>query len=63
MFGMFLVMCTAAFWDNVTCHLELPVSTTHTTGMHTSALCASKPRPAWGSVFYTASTQRYTAAC
>ncbi|GAQ82758.1 sodium phosphate symporter [Klebsormidium nitens] len=31
MFGMLAVMITAAFWDNLACHLELPVSTTHTT--------------------------------
>jgi sodium-dependent phosphate transporter len=31
MYGMFCVMCAAAFWDNFACHLELPVSTTHTT--------------------------------
>jgi sodium-dependent phosphate transporter len=29
--GMFCVMCTAAVWDNLSCHLEMPVSTTHTT--------------------------------
>lgn len=32
MMGMLAVMITAAFWDNFACHLELPVSTTHTTG-------------------------------
>lgn len=31
MFGMLAVMITAGFWDNFACHLELPVSTTHTT--------------------------------
>ncbi|GAQ90943.1 hypothetical protein KFL_007050040, partial [Klebsormidium nitens] len=31
MMGMLAVMITAAFWDNFACHLELPVSTTHTT--------------------------------
>ncbi|KAL3158523.1 hypothetical protein ABBQ38_010750 [Trebouxia sp. C0009 RCD-2024] len=31
MFGMFMVLCTACIWDNLCCHLELPVSTTHTT--------------------------------
>ena len=31
MFGMFMVLCTACIWDNLACHLELPVSTTHTT--------------------------------
>ncbi|CAL8471759.1 g11301 [Coccomyxa elongata] len=31
MWGMFSVMIAAAFWDNLSCHLELPVSTTHTT--------------------------------
>jgi sodium-dependent phosphate transporter len=29
--GMFCVMCTSAIWDNLACHLEMPVSTTHTT--------------------------------
>ncbi|GAQ79899.1 hypothetical protein KFL_000400430 [Klebsormidium nitens] len=31
MMGMLAVMIMAAFWDNFACHLELPVSTTHTT--------------------------------
>ncbi|CAK0780225.1 hypothetical protein CVIRNUC_004976 [Coccomyxa viridis] len=31
LWGMFSVMIAAAFWDNLSCHLELPVSTTHTT--------------------------------
>lgn len=33
MYGMFCVLLAAAFWDNMACHLELPVSTTHTTGI------------------------------
>lgn len=31
MYGFLCVLMTAAFWDNAACHLELPVSTTHTT--------------------------------
>ncbi|KAK9815735.1 hypothetical protein WJX72_008727 [[Myrmecia] bisecta] len=31
MYGFLCVMIAAAFWDNLACHLELPVSTTHTT--------------------------------
>lgn len=31
MYGFFAVIIAAAFWDNMACQLELPVSTTHTT--------------------------------
>ena len=31
LYGFFCVMLAAAFWDNFSCHLHLPVSTTHTT--------------------------------
>ncbi|BDA40405.1 phosphate-repressible phosphate permease pho-4 [Coccomyxa sp. Obi] len=31
LYGMVCVQIAAAFWDNFACHLELPVSTTHTT--------------------------------
>eukprot|EP00898_Chlorokybus_atmophyticus_P003538 jgi/Chlat1/4185/Chrsp27S04236 len=31
MYGMLCVLFAAAFWDNLACHLGLPVSTTHTT--------------------------------
>eukprot|EP00884_Botryococcus_braunii_P006394 jgi/Botrbrau1/15756/Bobra.4_1s0120.1 len=30
MYGMMCAIITAGFWDNFACHLELPVSTTHT---------------------------------
>ncbi|KAK9830393.1 hypothetical protein WJX72_011509 [[Myrmecia] bisecta] len=31
MYGFLCAMIAAAFWDNLACYLELPVSTTHTT--------------------------------
>jgi solute carrier family 20 (sodium-dependent phosphate transporter) len=31
MYGFLCVLIAAAIWDNLACHLELPVSTTHTT--------------------------------
>jgi hypothetical protein len=50
MYGMFSVMVAAAFWDNLACQLEMPVSTTHTTGACARRvvprLRASQPRRA-----------------
>ena len=35
MYGMFCALCTSALWDNLTCQLGLPVSTTHTISEYT----------------------------
>jgi phosphate/sulfate permease len=32
MYGMMAAIITAGLWDNLACHLQLPVSTTHTVG-------------------------------
>jgi hypothetical protein len=31
---MMAALIATGFWDNLACHLEFPVSTTHTTGEH-----------------------------